>query len=498
MGYLDQAVQDIYLISADGGEVRQLTDDDTMNSNPIWSPDGREILYQVTMRPDIFNAMRPVLRVIDLDGHRRDVLDDWGHVKGANWTSDGQRIVFVGQPHGLTIGSKKDVYVIDRHGGVPENRAASLKFDPGSGLQSDMAASQLTDKIRVFCDHQQAWVRVQRGGTCAIYRVALDGAEDHAPVVSGERACYPLGVANGRLLYMASTLNDPTQLFVCDLDGRSEAQVTHLNGDFLADFALPQVEHLAFKGIDGVDVEGWYLRPPNGAAPYPTILYIHGGPHSAFGHVYSFDFQMLAGAGYGVLLVNHRASTGYGNAFSTAIRGDWGNLDYHDLMAGVDRAIALGLADADRLGVCGLSGGGYLSSWIVGRTDRFKAAIPENPLTSWLSFYGVSDIGVLYAVEQLGGHPHEIPDVYARCSPITHAHRCTTPTLLVQAEQDYRCPPEQSEQFYSVLKANACIVEMLRLPNSSHDGAIDGPVANRRAQNEAMLDWFQRYIPVSA
>jgi dipeptidyl aminopeptidase/acylaminoacyl peptidase len=245
-----------------------------------------------------------------------------------------------------------------------------------------------------------------------------------------------------------------------------------------------------------VDVEGWYLKPPLGTAPYPTILYIHGGPHGAYGHIFSFDFQLLAGAGYGVLIVNHRASTGYGNDFSTAIKGDWGNLDYQDLMAGVDHAIALGLADADRLGVCGLSGGGNLSSWIVGQTDRFKAAVPENPVTNWVSFYGVSDVGVWFAVEQMGGHPHEIPDVYARCSPITYAHRCTTPTLLVQGENDYRCPAEQSEQFYTVLKANGCAVEMLRLPNSSHGGAIIGPVASRRAQNEALLDWFQRYIPV--
>jgi len=117
-------------------------------------------------------------------------------------------------------------------------------------------------------------------------------------------------------------------------------------------------------------------------------------------------------------------------------------------------------------------------------------------VTNWVSFYGVSDIGVWFAVEQLGGHPHEIPDVYARCSPITYAHRCTTPTLLVQAENDYRCPAEQAEQFYTMLKANGCTVEMLRLPGSSHASSINGPVASRRAQNDAMLDWFQRYISV--
>ena len=152
------------------------------------------------------------------------------------------------------------------------------------------------------------------------------------------------------------------------------------------------------------------------------------------------------------------------------------------------------MADADRLGVCGLSGGGNLTCWIVGQTTRFKAAIPQNPVTNWRSFYGTSDIGIYFGVEQMGGHPHEIPEVYEKCSPITYAHRCTTPTLMVQSELDWRCPAEQSEQFYTVLKAQGCIVEMLRQPGGSHVASISGAVKLRRAHNEAMLDWFERYV----
>jgi dipeptidyl aminopeptidase/acylaminoacyl peptidase len=236
------------------------------------------------------------------------------------------------------------------------------------------------------------------------------------------------------------------------------------------------------------------MKPPTGEPPYPTVLYIHGGPHGAYGYNFSFDFQMLAGAGYAVLYINHRASTGYGDAFSTAITGDWGNLDYNDLMAGVDYAIERGLTDADKLGVCGLSGGGNLSCWIVGQTDRFKAAVPENPVTNFVSFYGVSDIGPWFATAQMGGAPHEIPEVYAKCSPITYAHKCTTPTLLIQGEADWRCPAEQSEQFYTVLKANGCTVEMVRLPNSSHAESITGDLKVRRAQNDALLGWMNKYV----
>ncbi len=405
-------------------------------------------------------------------------------------------MVFIGQPKGLNIGSRNDVFVMDAAGGTPENRTAGLDYHFGGGLQSDMPGFGFAGLNRVLCAEDDAWVRVQIGGTVQIYRVALAGPEAAAPVITGDQTAFPISMADNTLLYGVSRMNDPIQLFSADLNGANAQQITQVNDAFLADFALPQVEHLLFAGVDGIQVEGWFFRPPAGQAPYPTILYIHGGPHSAFGHIYSFDFQMLAGAGYGVVIVNHRASTGYGNAFATAIKGDWGNLDYRDLMAGVDEAVARGLADPDRLGVCGLSGGGNLSCWTVGQTQRFKAAIPENPVSNWVSFYGVSDVGVWFSVEQLGGHPHEIPNVYARCSPITYAHRCTTPTLLVQAENDYRCPAEQSEQFYNVLKANGCTVEMLRLPGSSHAGSINGPVASRIAHNDAMLDWFGRYIPV--
>lgn len=239
-----------------------------------------------------------------------------------------------------------------------------------------------------------------------------------------------------------------------------------------------------------MQVEGWLMKSAAGAAPYPTIMYIHGGPHSAFGHIFQFDYLMLAGAGYAVLFINQRAATGYGDAFATAIKGDWGNLDYKDLLAGLDDAIARGLVDGDRLGCCGLSGGGNLSCWIVGQTDRFKAAVPENPVTNWVSFYGVSDIGPIFSVDELGGTPHEIPEVYVRCSPITYAHRCKTPTLLVQGENDYRCPAEQSEQFYTVLKANGCITEMVRLPGSPHGGSKTGapPHPPRSKRGAAGMD----------
>ncbi|MAU12953.1 MAG: dipeptidyl aminopeptidase [Anaerolineaceae bacterium] len=493
VGYVDLAVQQVYVIPAEGGEAKQLTDDTFINAEIKWSPDSSKLLYGAMLETNNLYKFSPLLRVVTLDGDITPLLDDWGTVGSAAWI-DNERIAFIGQVDGLPMGSKEDIWVTDVNGAEPVNRTADFAVGVGSGLQGDMLALAALRSLTLRVVDGDAYVWAQIGGTVQIYKFTLTGDEVAVPLVTGDRACHPLDIQGGSILYAVSDFNDPLELYVCSLDGSNEQQLTEVNAAYLATKVLPEVVNLHWPSVDGVDVEGWYMKPTIGEAPYPTVLYIHGGPHSAFGNVFSFDFQMLAGAGYGVLAINHRASLGYGDAFSTAIKGDWGNLDYQDLMTGVDYAIEQGLADADKLGACGISGGGNLSAWIVGHTDRFKAAIPENPVTNWLSFYGVSDIGVWFATEELGGHPHEIPDVYVKCSPITYAYRCTTPTLLVQGEHDYRCPAEQSEQFYNVLKANGCPVEMLRLPNSPHIGSIAGPPPLRRAQNEAMLDWFNRYI----
>ena len=496
IGYLDDEAQDVYVLDVTGGEIKQLTDDRNNNSNLRWSPDGRSILFDANMQIDAARAMTPDLMIIDLDGNQSVALQGWESVSNASFTPDGSRIVFVGRPDdGKPIGTKSDVYVLDLASGDIDCRTTALEVGVGGYLIMDMPVTGLKAwNVLVSGDREAVFATVQRGGTDHIYRITLSGAENCEPVTEGDSAVFPLGLRGDQLLYARTTLNSPPDIVLTGLADGTTKQLTQLNADSLLGIAMPETEHLLWEGVDGAKVEGWYMKPAIGEAPFPTILYIHGGPNAAYGYGFQFDFQMLAGAGYGVLFLNHRASTGYGDSFSTAIKGDWGNLDYQDLMTGVDHAIELGLADADRLGACGTSGGGNLSCWIVGQTDRFKAAIPHNPVANWRSFYGTSDIGIWFSLEQLGGHPHEIPEVYERCSPITFAHRCTTPTLLVQCEIDWRCPAEQSEQFYTVLKANGCIVEMLRQPSGYHGGSTSGAVNLRRAHNDAMLDWFARYV----
>ncbi|MCJ7623757.1 MAG: S9 family peptidase [Anaerolineaceae bacterium] len=493
IGYLEPAIQDIFMVSVENGEVKGLTDDEWNNTSPRWSPDGQEILFISAFAPDS-HSIHSQMKIVNLAGEIREPLPGWGAISEAHWSADGKQIIFIGQVKDQPMGTKNDLWVLGVNGGEPVCRTKDLDVGVGGDLQGDFPAAEAQGETILTSDGSFAYSRVQNGGSLGLYKVALSGGEAWEPVVFGKMMVSLKDLNDKHLLYLISTINEPGDLFIADINGKNEKRLTEINDEALSKWAFPAIERLIFKSKDSQPVEGWVMKPPQGEPPYATILYIHGGPTGAFGNIFAFDFHMLAGAGYAVLFINPRGSSGYGNDFATAITADWGNLDYQDVMAGVDHLVAAGIADPERLGVAGLSYGGYMSCWIVGQTDRFKAAVPENPVTNLVSLYGTSDISANFLVTGMTGKPHEVPEIYSKCSPITYAHNCTTPTLLIQGEADYRCPVEQGEQFYAALKANGCPVEMLRLPGCSHVGTITGAPIIRRAQNEALLDWMNRYV----
>ena len=495
-GLLDPIVQDIYIVSVEDGESKQLTDDRFHNSSPEISPDGKEVLYLAGMNPDQF-FFNQTLNVVTLEGKKRQLLgDDW-NVEGAVWMPDGKNILFVGHPMERKIGSKNDLWLISKDGGEPICRSSAFPHSFCGALRGDFPKSwraMNAPLLIVSKDSKKVYSTVHIGGCVHIYAFTLEDKENFTPCVEvKDRSSVLMDTDERQLVFGVSTLDHPSDLFIADMDGKNEVQLTFLNSEFLDGIKQPLIENYFYKNEDGQDIEAWLMRP-EGEGPFPTVLYIHGGPHSAFGYMYSFDYQMLAGAGYAVLFTNPRGSSGYGDDFATAILGRWGDLVFSDLMLGIDDLVDKGIADPDKLGCYGLSYGGYMSCWIVGHTDRFKASVPENPVTNLTSFYGTSDIGHLFSIAEMGGLPHEIPEIYQRESPITYAHKCTTPTLMIQGEADFRCPAEQSEQFYTVLKANGCITEMVRLPGSPHAGTISGPPVVRKYGNEALLDWMDRFV----
>jgi dipeptidyl aminopeptidase/acylaminoacyl peptidase len=484
IGYLDTAVQNVYIQALDAGGPKKLTDHANMAHGLHWSPDGSQILFAAGADPDRPDLFSSEIRTVDLQGQVRQLIGlDWGWVANAIWTTDGKRIVFGGTQAGKPMGSKMDLWVLDPASGKFECRTAGLKFGQVYGFGNIFAL-----------DSEHVLGGTPRSGMGEIYRISLSGKEDIQPVIVGKRDAQLQDLNAEQVLFIDNRPENPSELAIADQQGKNEHRLTTHNTTWLSEIALPKVETLHFTSENGIEVEGWIMLPENGTAPYPTILYNHGGPHGAYGYSYRHDFLMLIGAGYAVLYINPRGSVGYGEEFSAALSGNWGVMDYKDLMAGVDDAVQKGLADPNRMGVCGLSYGGYLTCFIVGQTNRFKAAVAENPITDLVSRYGTADMGAWGSLGEMGGKPHEIPEIYRVSSPVTYAHRCKTPTLLVQGESDYRCPAGQSEQFYTMLKANGCIAEMLRLPNMPHVGSISGPIPVQKAQNEALLDWMDRYV----
>ncbi|MBN1317227.1 MAG: S9 family peptidase [Anaerolineales bacterium] len=491
LGMVDDCIQQIYLIPSEGGGPRQLTDVDYFISLLAWSPDGHEILYGAMFFPDSEFTF-PHLYSVNLQGEEKLLVKGCGDFMYANWTPDGEHIVYIAPPPDSSLGATHQLWIAGRDGSNVECRTANLNGWVGARLYLDTTVWP-RDPIIISQDGLHAYVNVNDGGVVRTYRISLTGPELCKPVQTGDRSCYLYDGNDQHLLFVTTSFTDPNELAVSRLDGSGEKQLSHLNNEALDSIQMAEGERFEFMARDGVEVEGFLVKPPVGCAPFPTILFSHGGPHTAWGNRFQFEFQLLAGAGYAVAAINYRGSVGYGEKFSAASIGNTGWPGFSDSMAGLDFLIHLRIADPDRLGCCGHSFGGYLTCWIVGHTGRFKAAVAESPITNFHSIFAtINAYG--YIALMMGGFPYEIPDVYSACSPVIYAHQCKTPTLLVVNEEDYSCPAEQSEQFYAILKSTGCITEMLRLPDSSHDGAMNGPIAGRLAQDEALLAWFERYV----
>ena len=368
----------------------------------------------------------------------------------------------------------------------------------------------------------------------SLWQVAVRGGRPRRLTGEAGDDSNPGFAADGRSVFFLSSRSEVQQLYRIRLDGGEARALTDLPQGVTAFDVSPDGRTVAFSALaaaskppgpndhvritrswfrfDGLgylwpevetvtapvgragEVEGWVLKPAGAKPPYKTILYIHGGPHAAFGYSFNADFQELVGAGYALAYCNPRGSTGYGDAFSTAILGRWGKPEHQDFDAFLDRLVEAGIADPDRLGVTGVSGGGHLSAWLIGNSRRFKAAVPEQGVYNMFSMWGVSDAGTVLIGLEMGGDPHRIPDRYWALSPLAHAHKCRTPTLLIQGENDIRCPMQQAEEFYTALRHAGCDVELLRLQNCSHALQVTGPPPLRRYRMHAMHEWFDRYL----
>ena len=346
-----------------------------------------------------------------------------------------------------------------------------------------------------------AWlytVVVEHGST-NVFRVPVAGGDLERVTAGAHHLSQMALAADGRHLFalQADPLNfwdvleyslerPPAQEPIRRLTAKNEALFAGV------DLAVP--EQFTFRGPDDWEIDGWLYRPlaAEPGALYPLVLWIHGGPYSSYGSTFYLWAQVLAARGYAALYVNPRGSSGSGEAFAQAVDFDWGGKDYQDILAGVDAAIARGGIDPERLAVTGGSYGGYMTNWIIGHTERFKAGVTLNSVTNLASSFGTGDIDSTEAERQYG-LPWEAEATYRARSPLTYAPAITTPTLIIHSENDYRCPIEQGEQLYVWLKKlGRAPVEFIRVPRASH--TINASPRQRLQVREKVFEWIERYV----
>jgi dipeptidyl aminopeptidase/acylaminoacyl peptidase len=420
---------DLFIVAAAGGEPRRVARIPGDEGRVEWSPDGRYLVFGQQARP---NSNNRIMRVPVSGGEAVDLTQGWQYeADGFEYLPDGTLLV------SAPIGG----------------RSAFFRLDP--------ATRKLTELI---------------GGRRRVMGWSMDGA-------------------GKKVAFIATSMTKPTELFVANTDGTGERQITKFNDALNQEVAWSDAERFTYKSVGGVEIEGWLMQP-YGYQPgkkYPLVLYIHGGPHGAYGENWFDEFQSLAGAGFWVLFTNPRGSGSYGADFTYSTRGRWFAEDYQDLMKGVDLAAKRADVDSNRMGVSGGSYGGVMTAWVTVKTNRFKAAQADRMISNFWSWYGSSDAQGLTDYE-FYGKPWDNPAMYDSLSPIRYIRKVKTPTLIVQSEEDHRTPITDAEQWFIGLKRQGTPVEFVRYPRSTHELSRSGEPWLLVDRLNRIRQWFGYWI----
>ena len=494
-GYTFDASSQLFVLSPATGVAIQVTSGDGEYINPAWSPDGNRIAF-CRGRGGVADYSLFDLWVMNGDGRdARRLTQNIGRVSSPTWSPDGSTIACYGtdeQEPGVGE-SLTRVWLVPTGGGPA--RCLTADYDRNVVM---LPRPVVTPGPVWSADGSSITFVAADAGSQHIVRAEVATGSVH-PVVAGERQVLRASAAEraGTVAFIATDPHTPSDLFVCTWEGARERRLTRVNATLLSEMSLPRVERRTFESPHGEPVEGWLFRPVNGAAPSPLLLDIHGGPHSFHGNLFTLGYfyrYVLAARGWAVLALNPTGSGSYGKAFAHGIRGRWGEYDLPEQLAAVDALVAEGIADARRLAVAGYSYGGFMASWTITHTDRFKAAVVGAPVVNLESFHGTSDIGMWFAPWEMRGTVDSLREAYRRLSPIQYVDRVVTPTLIVHGEADDRCPIGQGEElFLGLIAAGRVPTEFARYPGGGHLFLGTGRPSHRLDINQRVIAWLEKY-----
>ena len=486
----------LHVVAIDGsGDCRDLTPGDDEYGSPSWLPDSRRLVASRGNAGPAFLASD--IDIVYLDGSAAEPLTDaTGSYRSPAPNADGDLIA-------LTGSDVSDSYPVNAHVGLIPSAGGPVTWI-STGLDRTWEGFFL-GVPPAWLDHETLVCGVQDRGNFHVRRLHTDGSAPE-PLIDGDRTVTGLSVVDGTIAFTASTPELPAELFVIDSDG-TERRLTTVTTAFTSIAAPSAAEHFLAPSGD-VEVDAWIVRPADfdPSERYPMLFNIHGGPFTQYGNTFFDEAQIQAGAGYVVVMSNPRGSSGRHHGWGAAIQGrlhqppgsGWGAVDFEDLMAVVDTAIELfPFIDPDRVGVLGGSYGGYMTSWIIGKTDRFVAACSERAVNNLLGLDMGSDTAGLWRV-WFGASGVEAPEEYLRMSPITYVGDMTTPLLILHSDNDLRCPADQADQLFIELQARDREVEYHLFPDEDHELSRSGSPAHRVQRAELILEWFDRYLQPQA
>ncbi|WP_339312473.1 S9 family peptidase [Paenibacillus sp. FSL k6-2145] len=470
-----------------------------------WSPDGTSIAWiaQMPEEGEDHNdyTLTNHVYLAKADGSDVQQLTPEGYTfSRLAFAPDGQSIALLASDRSYGNATLVKLYTLPISGGEPVCLSTDWDVQLNHSIVGDMR-SHLTTTGPVFSrDGSSIFCLATIHGSVRIVKFARDGSSADY-ILPDEREIYQFAeLDNGRIVAAVADTQNPGDLYMYEQPedpGVEPIQLTRSNPQLEDEIHLSTPETFWFNSSDGLRLQGWIMKPHGmvDGVKIPTILEIHGGPHMMYGFTFMHEFQILAAQGYAVVYINPRGGLGYGQQFVNACRGDYGGGDYRDLMESVDYALSqYEFIDESRLGVTGGSYGGFMTNWIVGHTDRFKAAVTQRSISNWLSFYGVSDIGYFFTEDQIGGNAWDDTEKLWKHSPLAYVGNVSTPLLILHGEQDLRCPIEQAEQLYIALKRRKQTTRLVRFPGANHELSRGGHPHLRVRRLEHIAGWFNEYL----